>query len=135
MSASDYLENKILEHIVGKTSFPMPTAYIALCDADPSEAGSGAYISEVPNSGSYARVATAGGDWNAAAGGQIDNANPITFPKATDSWGTVTHFAIMTSSAYNGGHMLTYGELTTPKAIDNGDTAQFDAGDLVLTCT
>lgn len=31
--ASDYLENKLLDHIVGKTSFTMPTAYLALIEA------------------------------------------------------------------------------------------------------
>jgi hypothetical protein len=134
-SASDYLENKILDHVVGKTSFTMPTAYVALCLAEPGEANSGAGISEVADANGYARVSTAGGDWNAASGGASDNANAITFPQATGSWGTVTHFAIMTSPVRGEGYMLLWGDLTSPKPIDNGDTAEFAAGDLDLTCT
>jgi len=134
-SASDYLENKILEHIVGKVSFAMPTAYVALCTAAPGEAGSGAFISEVPNSGSYARKATAGADWSSAVGGAISNANALSFVQATGSWGTITHFALMTSATYNGGYMLTWSDLTVPKSVESGDTLQFAVGDLDLTCT
>jgi len=71
MSFSNYLENEILDHIVGKTSYTMPTAYIALCTSDPTDAGTGASMNEVANSGAYARVVTAGGDWNAAASGEL----------------------------------------------------------------
>jgi len=133
-SAGDYLENKILEHIVGKTSFAMPTAYIALCTADPGEANSGAGISEVANSNGYARKATSGSDWGEASGGAISNAAAIVFPQATDSWGTITHYAIMTSPVWGEGYMLVWGDVTTPKTIDSGDTVQFAIGDLDLSC-
>jgi hypothetical protein len=127
-SFSDYLENKILDHIVGKTSYTMPTAYVALSTADPLDTGAG--LAE-PSGGAYARVATAGGDWNAAASGAIDNANAITFPTATASWGTISHFAIM--DAATSGNMLAHGALTASKVIGNGDTATFAAGDIDIT--
>jgi hypothetical protein len=134
-SASDYAENKILDHIVGKTSFTMPTVYVALCTAEPGEANSGAGLSEVANSNGYARVATAGGDWNAASGGATSNANAITFPQASGSWGTITHYALMTSPVWGEGYMLIWADLTTPKSITSGDTPQFAAGDLDLTAS
>ena len=77
MSFSDYLEAALLDEIVGKTAYTMPTAYAALFTVAPSDAGGGTEVS----GGSYARVSTAGGDWNAAASGAIDNANAITFPQ------------------------------------------------------
>lgn len=134
-SAGDWLENKVLDHVTGKTAFAQPTAYIALCLAAPGEANSGAGISEVANLYSYARVATAAGDWNAASGGATANANAITFPQASGgAWGLITHFAIMTSGVYGEGFMMIWGDLTTSKQIDDGDTLQFAAGELDLTC-
>lgn len=134
-SASDYLENALLDHVTGKSAYTQPTAYVALCTAEPGEANSGAGISEVTNSNNYARKSTAAGDWNSASAGATANANPITFNQASGSWGTVTHFAIMDSPVWGEGYMLLWGDLTTPKAISNGDTPSFAAGDLDLTCT
>jgi len=126
-SFNDYLELKILDHVVGKTAYTMPTAYIALFTAAPSDTGGGTEVT----GGSYARVATSGADWNAAAAGAIDNAAAITFPTATASWGTVTHFAIM--DAATAGNYLAWGALTTSKAVGNGDTAKFDIAALSAT--
>jgi hypothetical protein len=127
-SFSNYTENKVLDHIVGKTSFTMPSVWVALSTADPTDDGSG--IAE-PVGGSYARKSTAGADWNAAAAGATSNANVITFVTATASWGTISHFALF--DAVTAGNMLAHGDLTTAKAVGNGDTAKFNAGDLDLT--
>jgi hypothetical protein len=126
-SFNDYTENKVLDHIVGKTSYTMPTAYVALFTVAPTDAGGGTEVS----GGSYARVATAGADWNAAASGATSNANAVTFPAATASWGTVVAFALMDAST--AGNMLAWADLTTSKAIGSGDTASFAAGDLDIT--
>lgn len=134
-SLSDWAELKVLEHMVGKTSWTMPTCYVALCTAAPGEANSGPGLSEVANSNGYARVSTAGGDWNSASAGAIDNANAITFPQASGDWGTVTHFVLVTSGAYGEGYVIAWGDLTTPKAITSGDTPSFAAGDLDLTAS
>lgn len=122
-SHSDYAELKELDHIVGKTAFPMPTCYVGLSTADPLDTGAG--LAE-PSGDGYARVATAAGDWNAAAAGANSNANDITFPQATGSWGTITHFALF--DAASAGNMLAHSILTTQKVIDNGDTAKFAGG-------
>ena len=127
-SFGNYAENKILDHAFGKASWTMPTAYVALSTADPTEDGSG--LSE-PSGGSYARKSTAAGDWNSASGGLIDNANAITFVQATASWGTITHFAVF--DAASGGNMIAHGALDAPKAVGNGDTFSFAAGELTGT--
>jgi len=127
-SFGNYLENEILDHIFGKGSYTPPTIYVALSTADPLDDASG--LSE-PSGGSYARKSTAAADWNTAASGAIDNANDITFAQATASWGTITHFALM--DAVSGGNLLAHGQLTASKAIGNGDTAKFVAGDLDVT--
>lgn len=127
-SFSNYLEVELLDHVVGKTSYAMPTVYIAASTADPTDAGSG--IAE-PVGGAYARVATSGATWAAAAAGAISNAAAITFPEATGSWGTITHFAAY--DALTGGNFLFHGALTVSRAITTGDTLQFPIGDLDIT--
>lgn len=124
---SDYTENKNLEHIVGKTSFTMPTAYVGLSTSKPSEDGSG--ITE-PSGMNYSRVATTGDDWNNAVDGEIDNANDITFPEASGDWGTITHYVAF--DAPTGGNMLAYDELDVPKAINTEEIVQFAAGELKI---
>lgn len=130
-SFANFIEDKFLDHLVGKTSYTMPTAYVGLSTADPLDDASG--LAE-PSGNGYARVATAGADWNASSGGSISNANDITFPEATGNWGTITHFALF--DAISGGNMLAHGSLTTSKTIESGEIAKFAGGtpgDLVLT--
>lgn len=45
MSKSDYLENKLLDHQLGKTSYTMPTVYVGLFTAAPSDSGGGTEVS------------------------------------------------------------------------------------------
>ena len=127
-SFGDYAENKILDHITGKTSFTKPTAYIALSTADPTDDGSG--IAE-PSGNGYARVTTSGSDWDAASSGATANAAIISFPTATGSWGTITHFAIFDAST--SGNMLAHGELDTPTAISTNQIARFAIGAFDIT--
>lgn len=127
MSKTDYAENKVLDHLNGKSSYTMPTVYVALLTAAPSDAGGGTEVS----GGSYARVATSGATWSAASGGAASNAAAITFPTATASWGTVTHYA--TFDASSSGNMLRWAALTASKTIGSGDTASFAIGALSMT--
>ena len=134
-SFSDHWENKILDHVFGKAlynatlgtggTYPDVTIYVGLSTAAPSDDGSG--LAE-PVGNAYARVQTAAADWNAATDGALDNANDITFPEATGSWGTLTHFVLF--DAATGGNMLAHGALTASKAISSGDVAKFAAGNL-----
>jgi hypothetical protein len=127
-SFADYTENKVLDHIVGKTSFTMPTAYVGLSTADPTDDASG--LAE-PSGNGYARVTTAGADWNAAASGATSNANSLEFPEASGSWGTVTHFALF--DAATSGNMLAHGTLDASRSITSGITPRFAAGELDIT--
>lgn len=126
-SFTDYTENKVLDHVVGKTAFTMPTAYVALFTAAPSDAGGGTEVT----GGAYARVATTGATWAAAAAGATENAAAINFPTPTASWGTVTHFALMDAATV--GNMLGWAPLTTSQAIGSGNTVSFAIGALDIT--
>ena len=126
-SFSNYAEAKILDHIVGKTSFTMPAnVYMALYTDVPSDAGGGTECS----GGDYARVECSD-DWNAAAAGSIDNANDIDFVEASAAWGDVTSFALL--DALTDGNFLAWGTLTATKTVASGNTAKFLAGELTIT--
>lgn len=133
-SLSDYAENKILEHIVGKTSFTMPSIWIALTASGNAitDSSTGTSIVE-PSGNAYARKSTAGTDWGTAASGAISNSNAITFTTATGSWGTISYFALVDNATTGAGNIIAWGSITTPKAIDNGDTASFAVGDIDIT--
>ena len=137
---SDYLENKIIDHVFRNTSFTMPsTIYVALYTAAPSDSGGGTEVT----GGAYARVqvgpsvgawkstngATSGA--SSGTGGQTMNAAVITYPTPTADWGQVTHFGI--HDAVTGGNLLVHGALASPKTINNGDPApSFPADQLVV---
>lgn len=134
MSLSDTTELKLLEHLIGKNAWTMPAVVaVALATANPADPASGTSFNEVPNSNNYSRVTTSGADWESAAAGAIQNQNAITFPQASGSWGTVTHFAIVTSATWGQGEILAYGALGASKAVGANDTPSFAAGDLDLT--
>lgn len=129
-SFGDYAENKMLDHITGKTSFTKPTSYVGLSTADPLDDASG--LAEPSGSG-YARVTTAGADWAVASAGATSNATILAFPEASGSWGTITHFALF--DALSGGNMLAHADLTTPRAVTAATILRFAIGDLDITLT
>lgn len=127
MSFSDYAEGKVLDHVFGLASFTQPTLYLAVSTADPTDAGAGA---AEPSGNGYARVATAPADWT-RTDNVVENANQLSLPEATGSWGTITHFALY--DALTGGNMVIHGSLSTAKVIAANETLRFPAGNLTFT--
>ena len=144
MSAmSDYLENKLIDHIFRGVSFTAPTTlHFALYTAAPNDTGGGTEVS----GGSYARVAVTANTTNMAStggattttnpsagtGGQTSNNGAVTFPAPTANWGLVTHFGVLDASS--GGNLFVHGSLTASKTINNGDAAPSFAIS-AFTCT
>ena len=126
MSAmSDYLENKILDHILGTTAYTAPTTvYIGLATASFADDNSGTELT----GNNYSRVSAA---FDAAASGTADNTAAIEFAAATGSWGSVGFFGIF--DAASGGNLLIHGAFTTAKTIASGDVLKIAAGDLDIT--
>lgn len=127
---SDYLENKMLDHRLGRPDYTRPaTVYIALFTAAPTDAGGGTEVT----GGSYARAAVTNNATNfpAASGGAKSNGTAIAFPTATGNWGTVVAFGIFDASS--GGNLMDWGDITPNRAINTGATASFAIGDLDIT--
>lgn len=126
-----YSENKVLEHVVGKNSFTMPaTPFLALFTVAPThEDGTGGTEA---SAGNYGRLSCPGTNWGAAAAGAIANSAAIEFPECSGAnWGELNGFALMTLETE--GEMILWGEITTPKTINIGDTAKFAIGELTVT--
>ena len=143
MSAmSDYLENKLVDHVFRGQAYTIPVIYIGLLTAAPSDSGGGTEVS----GNNYARVKAAASaaqaltDWKstqandvASTGttGNTTNTNSVTFPTPSATWGVVTHIGVY--DALTGGNLLLYGSLTISKTINQSDTVTFPAAALSFT--
>lgn len=131
-SLSDFGENKWIEHLCSTAYTPAATVYLALCTADPTDAATGASCNECANANNYGRVACTFG---AASARAIANSGTVTFPTASGSWGTASHFVIVDSATYGAGNVLAHGALSTSKSIVNGNTPSFAAGQISVSVT
>lgn len=141
-AASDYLELEILDHILGEGNrnyTPATNLYIGLHTADPTDAGTGTEVSGNAYARVNADVDSSSGAFDAAtqpSTGSTYSANTqtITFPTASGgNWGTITHIGIWDAST--SGNLLFHGALTASKVVNDGDTFQIQAGNLVISLT
>ena len=135
-AASNYLENKLLDHTLRNTAFTQPGGlWVALFNNTSGNAAAnleaGTLTDEVSTSGTaYARKTVTFG---AASSGSAATSATVTFDAATASWGSVTHVAVMDNSTAGSGNVLFWGAVTTPKTIDTGDTFQISSGNLTIS--
>jgi hypothetical protein len=136
-AASNYLENKLLDHTLRYGSAPYTgasTLYLALFNNTSSNAATnleaGTLTDEVTTSSSaYSRKAVT---FAAASSGSSASSATVTFDTATASWGSITHIAVMDGGTAGSGNVLFYGAVTTAKTIDTGDTFQVSSGNLTI---
>lgn len=119
---SNYLENKVLDHILGRTSFTMPTVYLALYTVAPTDSTSGTEVS----GGSYVRKAVT---FNAASSGASTNSANVDFTGMPAA--TVVALAVV--DALTAGNILVYGTLTSSRTVQAGDTLRIASGDLSIS--
>lgn len=134
-NATNFTEDMIVQ-LLYRTGSPTKPAgmWHALYTAAPGEAGGGTEVV----GGGYARVnlAPLDANWAATSGGNGTTSNlaAITFSTPSATWGAVTDMAQLDAST--AGNMITYGPLTTPKTISNGDAApSFAIGAVVTVVT
>ena len=127
-AASNYLEEQILNHFFRGENVPSPTTWLALYISDPTEADIGAEI----QGGAYERMEVTFAEPQQIEGkGTIGNDIAVYFPTATENWGIISHWGIR--DAQTGGNLLTYGAVPTPKLIERGDEAKFNAGAITVS--
>lgn len=125
---SNYLANKILDHIFKGDAYTQPVVIFAGLTTDNIvDSDTGSTVSE-PGS-NYARKGY--DDWDASSAGATANGATISFVKSTGDWGTLTDGALF--DTLSGGNLLFYHTLGVEKSITNGDTAKFPTGDFDVT--
>jgi hypothetical protein len=134
-AASNYLENKLLDHTLRYGTAPYTgasTLYLALFNNTSGNAAAnleaGTLTDETSTSGTaYARKTVT---FAAASGGSSATSATVTFDTATANWGSITHIAVMDAST--AGNVLFWGAVTTAKTIETGDTFQVSSGNLTI---
>jgi hypothetical protein len=125
---TNYLENALLEHSTGKTTWTKPTnTYVGLFTVAPTDSTSG---TEVTNANAYARTVVT---WGTAASGSIANSAIITFPTATGAWGTIVAVGLFDVSTLGSGNLLWYGNLSAATTVNNADVFRIGAAGLTLS--
>lgn len=109
---SNAVELKVLEDIVGKTSYTVtaPT-YLALTTVAVGETDTAGTLTEATYTG-YARKSVAAADWNSASAGAITTANVLTFANCTAGTSTIIGWAVVSSSA-GAGDVIMFGTCTS----------------------
>tara|TARA_Y100000590_G_scaffold465553_1_gene638197 strand:+ start:1780 stop:2193 length:414 start_codon:yes stop_codon:yes gene_type:complete len=130
---TDYLEDKVMNHLFGGTAYTAPTTwYVGLLTVAPTDSTTGTEVS----GGSYARQSIS---WTVTGSGTALAASnaAITFPAATTDWGTVIVAGIYDADA--GGNLCAFETLTqsdfstsNPKTINSGDIFKIDSGNLKI---
>jgi|TARA_B100001057_G_scaffold394187_1_gene403303 hypothetical protein len=124
---SDYLENKVLEHVFENSAYTAPsTLYAALFTVAPSDTGGGTEVS----GGGYVRK-TAAFTVSGTNPTTATNGSAIEYPTATGNYGTVVAVGVFDASS--SGNLLAYANLDSSKVVSTGDVFRFNAGDLDIT--
>lgn len=149
-AASNYLEDEILDHVLGKTTrdFTSPSTLVlalfsgtasdvlaALEAGTSSTSGTGNWGHYEINTGSYTRKVIT---FNTASGGSATNTGNVTYPTASANYNntatsgsTVTCVAVLDNTS--GGNVLFYGQLNSSKEILQNDTFQISDQNLTIS--
>lgn len=124
MSKSNYLESKVLRHIINAATFTPPTTlYLALYASDPGEADSGTELSG--GSPAYARKPIT---WGTEANGTVANSVAVSVNVPN---GQTTHWGIR--DAVTGGNLLYSDSFESPIDTVSGTPLVFAIGDITIT--
>jgi hypothetical protein len=122
---SDYLANKVTDHIHGKAAFTMPQVFIGLSTTLPTAAG-GNITEPTIGTGGYARIATTAASWavsGAVSPGLGSSAVTLSFPASTAAWSTGATALLYSIyfDAATAGNMLAWSVLPTPRTVNAAD--------------
>ncbi len=123
--------NWMLDQILG-TGSPVHW-YVGLVFSEPSEVSTGSTVNE-PTAASYSRVAISNNEvmWPAAYDGWKTNADAVTFPEATEDWGSDRLRYVILTDDSSGGTLYMWGRISSVR-VREGEQPTFPAGGLVFT--
>lgn len=141
-SKSDYLENLVINTIIGKstdlTATVPSTMYIALLNTTANDSWQPTDTGEVPlnltpSSQAYGRFQFTNSttNWTKATTGLVQNKTTFTYTtSASTGWGTIQSFAIVDSNSTSSGNAWYWGDLTSPVTVTAGNVVRFSTGTL-----
>ena len=139
-SKSDYLENLVLDSILGKSSTELSTGkvpatvYIALYNTTVNDTVTS--LTDECVGTTYARepVTNSSANWTNSTAGSKQNKTAVVFTTAAGSdWGTIKSFAIHDGNSTAAGNVFYWGDLTADQTIASGNTVRFSTGAIVIT--
>lgn len=124
-----YFLNLAAGNLFGTKKTPaIPTEmWIGLSTTEPNPNGTN--VTEPAASAGYSRIKL--DMLSEPQTGVVKNSSGIDFNESTASWGTVTHFLIY--DAQNGGNLLQYGALSTPRSVEPATIMTIKTGYLNLS--
>jgi len=129
-SKSNYLEAKLLDHVLGAAVYTPPSiVYAALYSVAPDDTGGGTEIS----GNGYARVPVNNDliNWPLASGTTTKvNGVYFTFPAATASWGTIAAIGIF--DAATSGNLLYWADITSA-TVNTSDIVRIAPSGITIT--
>ena len=131
-SKSDYLENKLLDHVLRNTTYTQPaTVYSALFTVIPSDSTAGTEVTQA--SSGYTRIATTFVTAGATTAGRSVNSGAVNFTTvAGGATLTIVGWALMDTATFGAGNNLYWATVATTD-LGVGDQATFPAGNIVIT--
>lgn len=131
-NATDYLEQKVGDHVLGIATFTKPTSVYLACHLS-TISDTGLHTNEVASGVGYSRASiTSVMNPTSSPSGAANNASIITIGPATADWGTVTYVSIEDGSTIGGANMLVWILGSVAKLIQTGDSFQITANQLSL---
>lgn len=121
-SFTNYLEDKIVDHIFGSSTYAKPSLYLALYTTSPTDSTSGTEVV----GGSYARQTVT---FSPSSDGSTSNVLNIDFA----SMPTCTVVAVGVCDAITSGNLLAYCVLNTSKNVTAGDLFRIPSGELDIS--
>jgi hypothetical protein len=128
---SDYLENALFNATLRGGNYTGGGVFIALFKTDPTDAASGAELTDSAYVRQRAHQTVVSDGFTAPANGSGSNTRTLTFPAISDVQVTITHWGVF--DAQNGGNLLYHAPLQNPKTLDPSDVLSFPVGSLSVT--
>lgn len=128
---SDYLETSLVNATLRGGSYAGGAVYVALFKSDPTDAATGAELTDASYQRQRAHASVVSDGFTAPANGQTSNARTLTFPAISGVQVTITHWGIYDAQA--GGNLLFHAPLQVAKTLDPSDVLSFPIGSLTVT--
>ena len=139
-SKSDWLEDNILDHLLGRSTTALSTglvatAYVSLWNSTINDTWTSTSTGECAGSTYFREAITnSSANWTNSTAGSKQNKTVVEFTTGAGSdWGTVQAFAIHDGNSTATGNIYYWGDLTVSQTIASGNTVRFSTGAIIIT--